>query len=157
MKRTIKVLFFIGFVAFSFASQGQETFTFRYLMEEMDEIQDINELKKHQLGDEIARKFLLLKESYTYKDWNELQRTESTIIEKPSIYNSCKKVSKHLVKSVKKGEISEDEARDQMNKVLDIALNIRYQETEKMEDLLWDLKKPDQLITFYSEKVKLEM
>lgn len=158
MKKKLRGLLMAGFVLLSLVSKGQETFTFRYTMEEMNDVQDIIDLKKHYLGDDIARKFLLLKESYTYIERDEIAQTEKTIVEKPSIYYSCKKVSKYMKKAIKKGTISEDEALAQLDNILNIALNIRYQETDKMEQILWDINKdPDQVIAFYSSKVKLEM
>lgn len=158
MKNTIKGLFLVGFLALSLISKGQDTFTFRYTMEEMNEVQDIIDLKEHFLGEDIAIKFLLLKESYTYIERDAIAQSEKTVVEKPSIYYSCKKVSKYLKKAIKQKEISEDEAKAQMDNVLNIALNIRYQETEALEQILWDINKdPNQVIAFYNSKVKLEM
>jgi polyhydroxyalkanoate synthesis regulator phasin len=156
MKKMLQFLLVGILITLSVSVKAQETFSFRYNMEEQSEIQDINDLKEHFLGEDIAKKFLLLKESYTYMIEDELTQNRSTIVEKPSIYYSCKKVSKYMKKAIKKGNITEDEARAQLDNILNIALNIRYQETEKVEEILWEIKDPNQLMAFYKDKVKLE-
>ncbi len=137
-------------------AQAQD-FTFQYNMEELNEVQNQNDVKDHFLGQDIAMKMQLLKESYTYKEVNEISNTENTVIEKPSIYNSVRKLSKHLKKSIKKGNISEPEAFNLLDNVLNIALNIRYQDTAALESELWKIKEPDELARLFTERIALEM
>ena len=156
MRKMLQSVLVGVFISSAIAAQSQDSFSFRYNMEEQNEIQDINGLKEHFLGEDIAKKFLLLKESYTYMIEDELTQNRNTIVEKPSIYYSCKKVSKYMKKAIKKGSLTEDEAKAQLDNILNIALNIRYQETEKVEAILWEIKDPNQLMAFYKEKVRLE-
>ncbi|MFT4736047.1 MAG: hypothetical protein ACI8QD_000929 [Cyclobacteriaceae bacterium] len=158
MKKVLAIAFLVFIGCTINEASAQDKFTFRYTMQELNKIQMQSNLKSHWMGDEIAKKFTLLKESFTSIEMNAVAQTESTVVEKPSIYYSCKKVSKYLKKSVKKGLISEDEAFDQLANVLNIALNIRYQETAQIEEILWDINKnPSQVIAFYKEKIELEM
>ena len=100
-----KLLLVIGVIAFGFAGYSQD-YTFRYDMQEMEEVVNTQEIKPHFLGNEIATRLQLLKESYTYKEPNEISGTENAVIEKPSIYNAVRKVNRYLKKAVKKGDIS---------------------------------------------------
>ena len=156
-KLVIKVIALIClFTLFNYA-EAQDKFEFRYTQEEQVKVQLPYEVRSHFLGDEIAEKFQLLKESYTTLEINSIAKTENMVVEKSSIFYSCKKVSKYLKQGVKKGEISIDEARKQMSDILTIALNIRYQETSQIEKILWDINKnPEQVLAFYQEKVTLD-
>ncbi len=160
MRTSVKLLLtncllFLGIVAYS----QDVSFSFRYQQEELKDMEISEEmLKDHFLGYEIAKKMQLLKESYTYQEpGTATQPVGATVVEKPSIFYSVKKIERHLKKATKKEMIGEDDARAQLNSILDIALNIRYQETEKFEQILWDIKDPEEMATLYSSRVKLEM
>ena len=156
-KLAFKVIALIFLFALVNYAGAQDKFTFRYTQEELIDVQNPYDVGTHYLGDEIAKKFQLLRESYTSIHVDEIAQRENTIVEKSSIYYSCKKISKYLTKAVKKGEMSMDQAQQQMDHVLTVALNIRYQETKEVEDLLWDTKDPLQALALYKEKIKLDM
>lgn len=134
-----------------------QEFVFNYNMKELDEVQQSTDIKDHFLGEDIAKKMQLLKESYTYKEVNEISQTEFTVVEKPSIYRSVNKMSKYLQKDVKKGRISKEKAYTQLDNVLNIAINIRYQDTEKLEKELWKIKEPENLKALFSDQIVLSM
>ena len=115
----------------------------------------IMESKKHVLGASISKKLQLLDWLYTYKVENKIASTRETVVEKPAIFYSVKKANKHLTKSVKKGLISEEVARESMNEMLDIALSIRYQETQELEQTLWKIKNGESITAFYTDRVTL--
>jgi hypothetical protein len=52
--------------------------------------------------------------------------------------------------------VTEEAARDEFVKALDIALFIRYQETAAFEDKLRELKEESDIALLYTKKVKLE-
>ena len=152
----MKALLTTALLAMMVVAQAQD-FVFSYNMKEMEDVQSQADIKKHFLGDEIALKMQLLKESYTFIVVDEINNTQRTSVEKPSIFYSVKKTEKYLKKALKKGQIDEEEAITQFDNVLNIALNIRYQDTKALEDLLWDIKDPNQIATLYESRVKLEM
>lgn len=135
-------------------SSYAQSYQFYYSAKEQAEVKS-PAIKKHRLGDEIAKKMQLLRESYTYKEVNTVTRLEETVIEKSTIFNSVKKISKHLCKGVKKGSIEMKEAQDQLNKVLDIALNIRHQNTHTLESELWAAKEPEAIASIFVDKIVL--
>ena len=97
----------------------------------------------------------LLRETYTYKSESVITNVTTTEIEKPSIYYSVNKINKYLKKEVKKGGISEDEAKDILMKALIVTLNIRHQNTEKLEKELWSLKDPKEITNLYTKRISL--
>lgn len=139
----------------AFGSSYAQTYKFYYSAKEQAEVQ-ASIIKQHNLGEEIAKKMQLLKESYTYKEYNPVSRFEDTVIEKTPIYNSVKKISKYLSKSVKKGNIELEEAQSQLNKILDVALNIRHQNTTALEEELWATKGTDQIASIFVDKIVMD-
>ncbi len=152
MKFLMTIMFALTIVAVN-----AQDFTFEYAMKELEEVQSSDEVKTHFLGNEVAMKMQLLAESYTYKVEDEITGTAKITVEKPSIYNSVKKTERYLKKGLKKGNITQEEAKLQFDTILNIALNIRYQDTQQLEEVLWDIKDPDQIASLYTSKVKLEM
>ena len=88
MKRQIKFLSLLMFFSLSIlTAKAQEEFTFDYLQAELDQAEQSSGLKPHFLGEEFALKLQLLRESYTYKEMEEISLKETTIIEKPSPFD----------------------------------------------------------------------
>jgi hypothetical protein len=111
---------------------------------------------EHFLGETIAKKFYLLSSKYTSQETivpgNPLTKT---VIMKPVIYDAVQRIEKHLKRQVKKNEISTDSATTIMNKVLDIAINIRIVDTEKFETTLESLNNNEVRIDFFINRVQL--
>lgn len=147
----------IGLSYTGFAQDG-EVFSFSFLQDKLDDSSvDMATVGNHYLGDRIAKKLELLKSSYTWKEEGTPNSpTTKTVVEKPAIYYSLKKLDKYYKKAIKDGQISESEALDQFAKALDIALFIRYQETKAFEEKLRELKEESDIALLYTKKVKLE-
>ncbi len=127
-------------------------FCFRYCVDEASLLSiKVDELTEHPLGDNIARKLYLLKETYTYVELpTPTSPGEKTIITKPSIYNSLQKLNRYYKKQVKDGLMSEEEARIKLNQYLDVAISIFIENTESFEDELRKAKKPDEISEIFS-------
>ncbi len=127
-------------------------YCFRYCVDEnsLYEIDD-EELINHFLGDYIARKFHMLKKSYTYVEQaTPTSPGEKIIVVKPSIYYALQKLNKYFKKQVKDGIMTEEEARQELNQYLDIAISIVVENTESLEDDLRKAKKPDEISKVFS-------
>ncbi|NOU46112.1 MAG: hypothetical protein HOO86_03515 [Bacteroidales bacterium] len=111
---------------------------------------------EHILGESIAKKLYLLDGKYTSQEavvpGNPLTKT---LISKPVIYDAVKRIEKHLKRKVKKGEMTVDSAFTIMNKVLDIALNIRVTDTEKFESELSSLNDNESRVDLFINRVQL--
>ncbi len=127
-------------------------FCYRYCVDEQSlfSIKE-DELISHPLGDNIARKLHVLKETYTHIEKpTPTSPGEKTIIFKPSIYNSLQKLNRYYKKQVKDELISEEEARIKLNSYLDIALSVFVENTESFEDELRKAKSPDEISKVFS-------
>lgn len=156
MKLIVNFLFVLLFVTISISVQAQE-FVFDYSEMELEEVENDLPASGHPFGPEFTTMMQLLREKYTYEEKNTIQQTTSTVVEKPSIYYSARKASKHLVKAVKKGRMSEEEGKNELRDVLVKVLNIRYQNTTDLEERLNKLKDPETITALYSKDIKLEM
>jgi hypothetical protein len=111
---------------------------------------------KHQFGDLIARKIYLLDKRYV----SEVNITPGnpatkTVIRKPVLYESVRKVEKDLKKSVRKGDISASIAADTFNKILDVAINIFSDDTRDFEDILSKSSDTNSIIELFTKRVIL--
>jgi hypothetical protein len=159
MKRgTIKLLVTVLLViGISGVSNAQKVFTFRYNQEELNEPES-EAIRKHFLGEDIAYKMQLFKESYTYiEPASATSPADKIIVEKQPIFFSIKKMEKYLKKSVRKGYITEEEAVKILDTALNVALNIRYQDTKEFEDLLYSIKEEEEIVALYTNRVKLDI
>ncbi|MEQ8687792.1 MAG: hypothetical protein RIE86_20975 [Imperialibacter sp.] len=148
---------FIG-MSFSGYSQESDVFSFNFVEDKLDDSSvNMAAVGSHYMGSDIAVKLELLKDSYTWKEEGTPNSpTTKTVVEKPAIYYSLKKLDKYYKKAIKKGDVTEEAARDEFVKALDIALFIRYQETAAFEDKLRELKEESDIALLYTKKVKLE-
>jgi rRNA maturation protein Nop10 len=109
----------------------------------------------HYLGNEIARKYAVFNDLYTYTISAEVLNTgKQTVISKPAIYNSVKKLNRYYRKMIRKNEISEEEARTRYNHVLDVAISVFTQSTEALENELRQARKHDEIAEVF-QRVKL--
>jgi hypothetical protein len=123
--------------------------------DELGKIKD-DQVAKHFLGDEIARKLFLFNGSYSYKEPVAPGNSATkTIFRKPVIYNSVKKIEHTLKSKVKSGDLSVETARAQFNKVLDVAINIININTDSFEDRLASAGNTHELLDIYIHEVRL--
>lgn len=124
--------------------------------EELSQISD-DMIDHHFLGDDIARKIYLFNRDYSYQESVAPGNSATkTILRKPVIYNSVKRIERDLKKRLKAGEISEENARSEFSRVLDVALNVANANTEGLEKKLESNLKPDKQLEIYLYEVKLK-
>lgn len=111
---------------------------------------------EHVLGKLVSEKLYLLEEKYVYQvpivPGNPQTRT---VIRKPVIYDAVMKIEKYLKKSVKKGEITEEVASTDFNKVLDVAFNVLTAETTDFEKTIKETDDVASLTNLFAKRVKL--
>jgi len=100
----------------------------------------------HILGPEVARKMMLLQETYTYVERGTLMAPgDKTIIKKPDIYYSVKKLNAYYKKAVKKGSVDETQATKNLTSAVEKSFSIFYEDTQKFEEYLRTQKKPEDI------------
>ena len=128
----MKTIFTILLItSLSFVSYAQETFSFSYIEGRLDESELVEEdVRKHYLGEEIARKMLLVNTSYVfYEEVTPKNPLPTRQVDKYALYTSVKKLNTYYKKAIKSSVYSEEEAKNRFRKVLDVALCVRYQNT----------------------------
>ena len=135
--------------------------TFQFMASsEVESVKNIteDEAGTHFLGHEIAKKEYLYNQRYSYKEPVAPDNSATkTIFRKPEIYSSIRKIEKYLKKQVKEGKEKTEVARNQYDKVLDVALNILDVDTENFEKRLKSAgKDAGELLEIYLNEVKLE-
>ena len=78
-------------------------------------------------------------------------------IEKQPIYFAIRKViSPRFYKNkIKSKSITKDQAIEQISEILDIAIMIRYQDTESLESILRGIDNGDNVIDIFKDKIEL--
>lgn len=160
MKRLLLIMglaFGVSVMGYS-QSADEDIFYFDFMADKLDDSEiDVDYVKAHPFGMDVAKKLELLRETYTWKE--EASATnprDRTIVEKPVIYYSVQKMNGHYKKAVKIGLMSEEDAKAALISAIDIALVIRYQQTIDFETKLREYKGGDELAAVYAEKVKMQ-
>ncbi|OIP83298.1 MAG: hypothetical protein AUK44_05795 [Porphyromonadaceae bacterium CG2_30_38_12] len=136
-------------VYFRFSSIDQSTY--------LNQLND-GEAGSHFLGETLAKKTYLFKKRYTHKEPIAPGSSATKLIyRKYDIYFSVKKIEKYLKAELKKGKISTADAAQKYNKVLDVALNVLDEDTEKFQRrILLANGNPSDLLKIFVYEVKLE-
>lgn len=113
--------------------------------------------EKHEFGSKVACLKVLMDEYYiTQEEIVPGDPMRRTIIKKSNVYNTTRKIEKHLKKEVKKGNISVENASNLFTHILEVALAIVDEaNTKDFEDNL-DAKKKninDQIALFNQVKI----
>ena len=154
MKRVLTLVLMLFALTVGSRAQEVENFTFYNDLDRVDTNVDPILVPNHYLGPEIGLKYYLLKNLYTeVEEGNEINPVDKTIVFKPAIYYSMKKLNNYYKKAVKKGIVSEQEAKDKMNAHLDVCLSIYLQETEEFEIELKKYKKTEDIDAVFSRVV----
>ena len=156
MKRVIPVFALVLVCMTQTMAQSENQYQFDYMEMELQEIESPF-VQEHFLGTDIANKMQLLRENYTYKALNSMTQREENFVEKQPIFRSVVKLNKYLKKELKSGSLTMEKAQEIMDKVLLIALNIRYQETTELESELWKIKKPEEIAQLYNERIAISI
>ncbi|MFW5759790.1 MAG: hypothetical protein ACOCXH_02280 [Cyclobacteriaceae bacterium] len=132
-----------------------QKFVFYKQLDNVNEVDVIEQfVSRNYLGDQIAKKFYVLQELYTYEEpGTATSPGTKTIVEKPAIYYSLKKLNKHYKKMVIKEQITEEEAVEEFEHFLNIGISIVYQSTEEFEEFLNSHRKPEEIIVAFSSVV----
>jgi len=100
----------------------------------------------HVLGSNVARKMLLLQETYTYVERGTLTAPgDKTIVKKGDIYYAVKKLNVYYKKAVKIGTIDPKEAAAKLTAVIDKSYSMFYEDTKKFEDFIRTQKEPEDI------------
>jgi len=112
----------------------------------------------HFLGNDIAKKMYLFNDHYSYKvAITPGNSATKTVFRKPEIYSSVKKIERFLKKCVKNGDVKSTVAQNEYDKVLNVALNILDENTDKFEERLKSAgENATELLNIYLYEVKLE-
>ncbi len=134
---------------------------FRFIS--MDQSNYINQIEaseagSHFLGETLAKKQYLLKKRYTYKESIAPGSSATKLIyRKPDIYFSVRKIEKYLKTELKKEKITSEVAAEKLNKVLDVALNVLEEDTEKLERRILSVNgNPSDLLKIFVFEVELQ-
>ena len=154
-----KLIFIISVFLISFNGLSQK-FEFDFLSSSLDEeiLKDHQYIKSHFLGTDVARKVKLFDLAYKWEDPPTPTRSTPLIkIEKQPIYFAIKKIisPKFYKKKIKEELITKDQAIEQIIEILDIALMIRYQDTDEFESILRDLENGDEVINVFKNQIEL--
>ncbi|WP_258104464.1 hypothetical protein [Marinoscillum sp. MHG1-6] len=154
MKR-ILLLLLLG--SFSIQVRAQDIYEFDYIEDKLDlSILDDSFNYSHFMGETIGKKLELLKLSYTWQeDPTPTSPTALTVVEKPMIYNNIKKIERYYKKAIKKGEISEEQAANEFEGIIDIALFVRYQKTDQLESRLESIKEEREMVQLFTNNIQL--
>lgn len=118
-----------------------------------EEINKINQedAGHHFLGDTIAKKIYLMYEIYTYiEPIAPGNPATKTMVYKPIIYNSIRKIEKYFKKEIKKGNITKEEAKIKFNYILDIVILLKNKNTDVLEKYIRNCNTTTDLINLYS-------
>ena len=152
---------FLSFVLiFFFNITHSQKLEFDFLSSSLDEsvLKDIQYIKPHFLGNKVARKVKLIDLAYKWEDPPTAMRNTPLIkIEKQPIYFALRKViSPRFYKNkIKSQNLSKEEAIDEIIEILDIALMIRYQDTNELEGMLRGVDNGDNVIEIFKNNIEL--
>lgn len=145
----------IGVLALALSVNGQSSFTF--LNQLRDTIHfDISkgDVTRHFLGDYIAGKYFRLQKTYTYVEPGNINNpTTRTVVMKPTIYYSLKKLNAHYKKQLKKGEIDSTKAIRELGWCFDVGFAIYDQDTGEFEKAIKNARKPDEIAQLFAHVI----
>ncbi|MEM8894839.1 MAG: hypothetical protein AAGC88_09695 [Bacteroidota bacterium] len=117
---------------------------------------DENYLKEHPFGKEVAIRVEAVKQKYTYVvEGSATAPQDRRIVEKPVLYYAVQKLDNFYKKQVKKGGMNSGKATEKLVFALDVAMLIRYQQTEQLEKDIKKLKGGEEIARFFDDRVKI--
>ncbi len=158
VRTTLWALIICAAMPFAAQSQNEEGVYYFDYMDHRLEDPDIDEdyLKDHPLGRDVALRIEALRQKYTYKvEGSATVPQDRTIVEKPFLYYAILKLDSFYKKQAKKGGMDEGKAAEKLVYALDVAMLIRYQRTETLEEEIRKLKGGDEIAQFFDDKVKI--
>jgi len=139
---------------------SQEKIEFEFSSSALDEavLEEEAFIKNHYLGTKISRKVKLIDLAYKWIDPPTPTRISAVVkIEKQPIYFALKKIitPKFYKNKIKNEGLSKEDAVDELSNILDIALMIRYQETQELEKLLRSAN-AEGVIDIFNNKINIK-
>lgn len=114
------------------------------------------EAGEHFLGEMIAKKLYLLDKKYMFSSYLGAGSSKTKIsIHKPIIYEAVKDIEFYMIRMIKKGKMFDLVAEENLNIILDVAINIITQETSVFESELELCRSIKDKIALFTERVKL--
>jgi hypothetical protein len=111
---------------------------------------------EHLFGELIAKKLYLLDSKYTSEVALIPGNPQTkTVIQKPAIYNTVKRIEKYLKRAVKKGELTTESATYTFIKVLEVALSIVTADTKSFEAVIGASDSETAKIDLFTKSVNL--
>ncbi len=112
----------------------------------------ISRVGKHYLGENIARKYYLFRDLYTYRTpVSPGSPAMRTVIRKPVVYNALNKLDKHLKRtSNRENAQSAKQLSYTLEHALDVAIAIYSQETSGFESELEESDNAKEIISVFS-------
>jgi hypothetical protein len=108
-------------------------------------------------GDEVAKQEYLFESTYTYKvPVSPGNPALKTIVQKPILYSSVRKIEKQIRKDLRGKKIDIKTATVKYSRVLEIAICIFNQDTEKLEQRIKDTSNNNQLLELFTEEIRLK-
>jgi len=152
-----KFITFAVIVLSGLTIRAQESFTFDNTLDDTADMNiNYSIASNHYLGEIIAKKMHLLKETYTYvEEGTPLSPGNKVIVRKPEIYYAVRKINKHYRKEIRKNRMEEATAIDKLGRILDICFAIYDQDTSEFEDYLSNYRKVEDIEKVF-ENVELQ-
>ena len=148
-----KIIVLIAVVLFSAPVIAQENETFYFTTSEEIDYDEATDgfVPRHYLGDDLAVKMNMLRKQYTYKpEPTSMVPNPTTVVEKPHIYSSIKKLDRYYKKMLKKGKLSEEDVEEKLASFIEIGVAIRYQDTLELEEALKNVKVESEIENVFS-------
>lgn len=158
MRRLIVIMVMVfGVVGMLYAQHNDSMFYFDDHSSSIDyKSVDLSLVPKNYFGDDIALKLYILQRNYTYITKGTASSPGDKIqVEKPTLYNALKKMSRYYKTLAKKGIMPQEEAKTKLDRILNIGLSVKNQPTKDLEDALRKAKKSEEMAKVF-ERVVLE-
>ena len=104
----------------------------------------------------MALRVAAVKEKYTYVvEGSATVPQDRRIVEKPVLYYAIQKLDSYYKRQVKKGGMNAVLAKEKLVYALEVAMLIRYQQTQPLEKEIKKLKGGDEIARFFDDRVKI--
>lgn len=113
-------------------------------------------VEEHYLGENVASRWYHVKKLYSYiEKGTPTSPGDKTVIKRPNIYYSLKKIDKNFKKKIKKSLMTNDEAKDLLLNYLNIASYLYYCDTKDIENALKKADEPEDMEKIF-QRVKFK-
>lgn len=152
----ILMLAFVSWLSGLAQETETETFYFENRVGQiLDSFHDIA-ARPHFLGEVAGKKYAVFHDLYSYiVPGNAVYAGPQMVIDKPIIYRSVQQINKYYQRMLRQKKISEPDAFEKVNHLMDVAISVYTQPTEALEEKLRKSKKAEHKAMIF-EKIKLQ-